>query len=159
MQVLMQATRHGPTPKPEPGTSLGAYNVCTIAHCSSVWNGGQLPKRTVINRTIALACVLWLQPSPIWPCGLMGKALVLGTKGCRFESCQNKCCKPTTQRVLHVCRSCASMWPCPPPCVHASVCICLPTCVHALLCAQRCVNARVAWGKHPPWGSNPRPQG
>ena len=86
----MRTCRHGPTPKPEPGTSLGAYNVCTIAHCSSVWNGGQLPKRIVINCTIALACVLWLQPSPIWPCGLMGKALALGTKDCRLESCQGQ---------------------------------------------------------------------
>ena len=27
-----------------------------------------------------------------WPCGLMDKALVFGTKDCRFESCQGQCC-------------------------------------------------------------------
>jgi hypothetical protein len=29
-----------------------------------------------------------------WPCGLMDKALVFGTKDCRFESCQGHilCC-------------------------------------------------------------------
>ena len=27
------------------------------------------------------------------PCGLMDKALVLGTKDCRFESCQGQCCR------------------------------------------------------------------
>ena len=29
-------------------------------------------------------CVLFVK----WPCGLMDKALVFGTKDCRFESCQ-----------------------------------------------------------------------
>ena len=27
-------------------------------------------------------------PCGQWPCGLMDKALVFGTKDCRFESCQ-----------------------------------------------------------------------
>ena len=27
---------------------------------------------------------------PTWSCGLMDKALVLGTKDCRFESCQDQ---------------------------------------------------------------------
>ena len=28
----------------------------------------------------------------VWPCGLMDKALVFGTKDCRFESCQGHEC-------------------------------------------------------------------
>ena len=34
-----------------------------------------------------------------WPCGLMDKALVFGTKDCRFESCQGQLCFYTQ----HVC--------------------------------------------------------
>ena len=30
-----------------------------------------------------------------WPCGLMDKALVFGTKDCRFESCQGHLCLAT----------------------------------------------------------------
>ena len=125
-------------PKPEPGTSLGAYNVCTIAHCSSVWNGGQLPKRIVINRTIALACVLWLQPSPIWPCGLMGKALVLGTKDCRFKSCQGQF---ASQRP-NVCCMCAGHVPlCGRARRHAFMRRCASVC---LLVCMRCCARSVA---------------
>ena len=30
----------------------------------------------------------------MWPCGLMDKAFVFGTKDCRFESCQGQCLEP-----------------------------------------------------------------
>ena len=138
VQVLMQATRHGPTPKPEPGTSLGACNVCTIAHCSSAWNGGQLPKRIAINCTIAFACVLWLQPSTIWPCGRMGKALALGTNDCRFESCQGKF---ASQRP-NVCCMCAGHVPlCGRARRHAFMRRCASVC---LLVCMRCCARSVA---------------
>ena len=33
-----------------------------------------------------------LPDSITWPCGLMDKALVFGTKDCRLESCQGHGC-------------------------------------------------------------------
>jgi hypothetical protein len=37
----------------------------------------------------ALKTGSWIRHAPAnWPCGLMDKALVFGTKDCRFESCQ-----------------------------------------------------------------------
>lgn len=36
--------------------------------------------------------------SAMWPCGLMDKALVLGTKDCRFESCQGQACEDRIAR-------------------------------------------------------------
>ena len=35
-----------------------------------------------------------------WPCGLMDKALVFGTKDCRFESCQGHCVAIRRQPVV-----------------------------------------------------------
>ena len=44
-----------------------------------------------VNRYVC-ACCLFLECACFqlmtWPCGLMDKALVFGTKDCRFESCQ-----------------------------------------------------------------------
>ena len=49
-----------------------------------------------------------------WPCGLMDKALVFGTKDCRFESCQGHChglegwCSVITSNVSYSpCMSCS----------------------------------------------------
>ena len=61
-----------------------------LRHCGSVCHWGRLQQLIAINRKGASACVLWLPQFSIWPCGIMDKALVLGTKDCRFESCQGQ---------------------------------------------------------------------
>ena len=61
-----------------------------LRHCDSVCHWGRLQILIAINCKIAHACVLWMPPFSTWPCGLMDKALVLGTKDCRFESCQGQ---------------------------------------------------------------------
>ena len=61
-----------------------------LRHCGSVCHWDWLQVLIAINCKVAHACVLWLPPFSIWPCGLMDKALVLGTKDCRFESCQGQ---------------------------------------------------------------------
>ena len=42
-------------------------------------------RQVALHRTCLLVSV---RASVDWPCGLMDKALVFGTKDCRFESCQ-----------------------------------------------------------------------
>ena len=111
-----------------------------LHHCSLQFRleWGPAAKANVINRTIALACVLWLQPSPIWPCGLMCKALVLGTKDCRFESCQGHF---ASQRP-NVCCMCAGHVPlCGRARRHAFMRRCASVC---LLVCMRCCARSVA---------------
>ena len=44
-----------------------------------------------------------------WPCGLMDKALVFGTKDCRFESCQGHyCCTMVSSSQSHTRHFCIS---------------------------------------------------
>ena len=42
------------------------------------------------------------EPFTTWPCGLMDKALVFGTKDCRFESCQGHCMFCLFHRVVRL---------------------------------------------------------
>ena len=50
--------------------------------------------QTQRSLTLSLPCppLLEGQPGDLlgWSCGLMDKALILGTKDCRFESCQDQ---------------------------------------------------------------------
>ena len=63
---------------------------------------------------MSLPCLLLLRGQPEvfigWSCGLMDKALVLGTKDCRLESCQDQECLHHESRADG--RSCCR--PCPP---------------------------------------------
>ena len=78
--------------------------------------------------------MLWLQPSPIWPCGLMDKALGLGTKDCRFESCQGQF---ASQRPI-MCVACV-----PVMCLYVAVPAAMRSCVGVHLFAYLCACAVV----------------
>ena len=82
----------------------------------------------------------------MWPCGLMDKALVFGTKDCRFESCPGQlsslwvwlwllCCHV----VIHLGWLCVSAWPCGGLC--GCGCLFLPGCCcrHFLLVSSHVV--------------------
>ena len=65
-----------------------------LRHCVSVCYWEWLQVLIALCCKVARGCVLRLPQFSVWPCGLMDKALVLGTKDCRFESCQGQCISP-----------------------------------------------------------------
>ena len=109
-----------------------------LRHCDSVCHWGRLQILIAINCKIAHACVLWMPPFSIWPCGLMDKALVLGTKDCRFESCQGQFVSPWR---LVCCVRVGPVALCGWACVGASVCRCASVRLRAYL--RRCVCTRI----------------
>ena len=73
--------------------------------CSNVFHHGyQLQD----NRFLHLISVLSHLIMTLWPCGLMGKALVFGTKDCRLESCQGR----FEPRAFHMRSGCDTTTPC-----------------------------------------------
>ena len=44
----------------------------------------------------------WQPTQLLWPCGLMDKALVFGTKDCRFESCQGQVLLMTNEGCFNI---------------------------------------------------------
>ena len=84
-QVRVQAVRHGPA---QDSNLESQTPFATLQFRLPL--GGWLRMLIAMGCKVAHACVVRLPQFSIWPCGLMDKALVLGTKDCRFESCQGQ---------------------------------------------------------------------